>query len=73
MTSDALLQLGMGPVEPGAAQTEGFLRSRPAKAREVSFLAHAAGAAFVARRPASRFPSRYRSGAAEAPEAPEPL
>jgi len=37
MSCDALFQLGMGPVELDATQTEDFSRLRPERARNASF------------------------------------
>lgn len=78
MTSDALFQLGMGPVESfdlDAAQTEDLCKPRAAEARKAGLRARAADAAFLtpgpARlSPAARFPSRYRACAPEIPTNP---
>ncbi len=42
MKSDALFQLGMGPVELDATQTEDFSSARPERARNVDFCGCAA-------------------------------
>ena len=66
MSSDALFQLGMGPVELDATQTEDHKSLWPERARGIGFRSQLAGAAFVVRAAIPRFAGRLRGNSAKA-------
>jgi hypothetical protein len=66
MSSDALFQLGMGPVELDATQTEDHKSLRPERARGFPFRSHVASAAFAMRAAMPRLFIRLRGNSAKA-------
>lgn len=66
MNSDALFQLGMGPVELDATQTEDHKSLWPERAHGVAFRSHAAGAACAAGAAMQRLLVRLRGNSAKA-------
>ena len=66
MSSDALFQLGMGPVELDATQTEDHRSLRPKRTRGISFRSHLAGAASAVRAVMPRLVVRLRGNSAKA-------
>jgi hypothetical protein len=65
MSSDALFQLGMGPVELDATQTEDHKSLWPERARGIGFRSQLAGAVFAVRA-VPRSSSRLRGNSAKA-------
>ena len=66
MSSDALFQLGMGPVELDATQTEDHKSLWPERARGAVFRSHLAGAAFAVGAAMPRLFVRLRGNSAKA-------
>jgi hypothetical protein len=66
MSSDALFQLGMGPVELDATQTEDHKSPRPERTRGIPFRLRVAGAASAVRAVMPCLFTRLRGNSAKA-------